>query len=145
MSRERRRRDKPNARRLVSVTAIWGMAITFWRPNLKWQRRPGRIPSSTEPPSIGSNGVRIETQREGALSDLVASEATTLALDRMYLLIENPIEEAFSKLKVILRKAEARSRETLIEAMGRALEAITPQDAEGFIRHCGYRSPGQLL
>jgi len=57
----------------------------------------------------------------------------------------NPIEEAFSKLKGILRKAEARSREALIEAMGRALEAITPQDAEGFFRHCGYRSPGQLL
>ena len=57
----------------------------------------------------------------------------------------NPIEEAFSKLKGILRKVEARSREALIEAMGRALEAITPQDAEGFFRHCGYRSPGQLL
>jgi transposase len=57
----------------------------------------------------------------------------------------NPIEEAFSKLKGILRKAEARSREALIEAMGRALDAITPQDAEGFFRHCGYRSPGQLL
>jgi transposase len=57
----------------------------------------------------------------------------------------NPIEEAFSKLKGILRKAEARSREALIEVMGRALEAITPQDAEGFFRHCGYRSPGQLL
>jgi len=57
----------------------------------------------------------------------------------------NPIEEAFSKLKGILRKAEGRSREALIEAMGRALEAITPQDAEGFFRHCGYRSPGQLL
>ena len=57
----------------------------------------------------------------------------------------NPIEEAFSKLKGILRKAEARSREALIEVMGRALEAIAPQDAEGFFRHCGYRSPGQLL
>jgi transposase len=57
----------------------------------------------------------------------------------------NPIEEAFSKIKGILHKAEARSREALIEAMGRALEAITPQDAEGFFRHCGYRSPGQLL
>ena len=57
----------------------------------------------------------------------------------------NPIEEAFSKIKGILRKAEARSPEALIEAMGRALEAITPQDAEGFFRHCGYRSPGQLL
>ena len=38
----------------------------------------------------------------------------------------NPIEEAFSKLKGILRKVEARSREALIEAMGRALEAINP-------------------
>ena len=58
----------------------------------------------------------------------------------------NPIEEAFSKIKGILRKAEARSREALIEAMGRALEAITSQDAEGFFRHCGYRSsPAQLL
>lgn len=32
----------------------------------------------------------------------------------------NPIEEAFSKIKGILRKAEGRSREALIEAMGRA-------------------------
>jgi hypothetical protein len=51
----------------------------------------------------------------------------------------------FSKIKGILRKAEARSRKALIEAMGRALEVTTPQDAEGFFRHCGYRSPGQLL
>ena len=51
---------------------------------------PGWIPSSTEPPSIGSNGVRIETEREGALADLELplSKATTLALDKMYLLIE---------------------------------------------------------
>jgi transposase len=33
----------------------------------------------------------------------------------------NPIEEAFSKIKGLLRKAEARSREALIEAMGRAI------------------------
>jgi transposase len=50
----------------------------------------------------------------------------------------SPIEEAFSKIKGILRKAEARSREALIEAMGRALDAITPQDARGFFEHCGY-------
>jgi transposase len=57
----------------------------------------------------------------------------------------SPIEEAFSKMKGILRKAEARSRETLIEAMGRALDAITPQDARGFFEHCGYRLLGQTL
>jgi transposase len=35
-----------------------------------------------------------------------------------------PIEEAFAKLNALLRKAEARSREVLIEAMGWALEAL---------------------
>ena len=57
----------------------------------------------------------------------------------------NPIEEAFSKIKGILRKAQARNREGLIEAMGRALDAITSQDAKGFFQHCGYRALGQLL
>jgi len=52
----------------------------------------------------------------------------------------NPIEEAFSKIKGILRKAEARSREALVEAMGRALDAVTSRDARGFFEHCGYRS-----
>jgi transposase len=55
----------------------------------------------------------------------------------------NPIEHAFSKMKGILRKAEARSREALIEAMGRALDAITPRDAKGFFEYCGYRLPVQ--
>ena len=57
----------------------------------------------------------------------------------------NPIEEAFSKIKSILRKAQARNREGLIEAMGRALDAITSQEAKGFFQHCGYRVMGQLL
>ena len=37
----------------------------------------------------------------------------------------NPIEQAFSKVKGILRKVEARTREALIEAMGQALSAVT--------------------
>jgi transposase len=37
----------------------------------------------------------------------------------------NPIEEACSKIKNLLRKAEARSREALVEAMGAAISAIT--------------------
>ncbi len=57
----------------------------------------------------------------------------------------NPIEEAFSKVKGLLRRAEARTREALIEALGRALEAVTAQDARGFFGHCGYRRTDQLL
>jgi transposase len=50
----------------------------------------------------------------------------------------NPIEGAFSKLKNSLRKAKARTRESLLEAIGVALDAITAQDAEGWFGHCGY-------
>ena len=57
----------------------------------------------------------------------------------------NPIEEAFSKVKGLLRRAEASTRETLIEAMGTALSAISAQDASGFLRHRGYRTSAQLL
>ena len=57
----------------------------------------------------------------------------------------NPIEEAFSKIKGLLRKAEARTREALIEAMGAAISAVTADDARGFLEHCGYRLAGQLL
>jgi transposase len=57
----------------------------------------------------------------------------------------NPIEEALSKVKHILRKIAARTKEALIEAMGPALEAVSAQDAMGFFVHCGYRAPAHQL
>jgi transposase len=57
----------------------------------------------------------------------------------------NPIEEAFAKLKALLRKAGARTREALIEAMGRTLDAVTASDARGFFEHRGYRPLAQPL
>jgi transposase len=57
----------------------------------------------------------------------------------------NPIEEAFAKLKGLLRKSGAKSRQALVEAMGAALDAITVGDARGFFGHCGYRIPVQSL
>jgi transposase len=55
----------------------------------------------------------------------------------------NPIEEAFSKIKGLMRKAEARSREALLEAMGMAILALGAEDARGFFEHCGYRTAVQ--
>ncbi len=57
----------------------------------------------------------------------------------------NPIEEAFSKIKGLLRKAEARTREALIEALGEAISAVTARDSRSYFEHCGYRRVGQLL
>jgi transposase len=57
----------------------------------------------------------------------------------------NPIEEAFSKIKGLVRKAEARTREALVEAIGWALSAVSSEDARGFFEHCGYRMQVQSL
>ncbi len=51
----------------------------------------------------------------------------------------NPIEEAFSKVKTLLRRAGVRSQESLVEALGRALSAVTAQDSRVFFAHRGYR------
>ena len=51
----------------------------------------------------------------------------------------SPIEEAFSKIKAIfLCRVGARSREALLEALGRALDAVSHRDASGRFEHYGY-------
>jgi hypothetical protein len=57
----------------------------------------------------------------------------------------NPIEEAFAKIKNLLRKAAATSKEALIEAIAATLSAITAEDIQGYFQHAGYRLAGQLL
>jgi transposase len=57
----------------------------------------------------------------------------------------NPIEEAFAKIKNILRMAAARSKEALVEAIGAALSAVTAADVRSFFEHAGYRPQAHLL
>lgn len=57
----------------------------------------------------------------------------------------NPIEQAFSKLKAFLRRAEARTPEALEAAIGEALNTITATDARHWFAHAGYPLPSQPL
>ncbi len=50
----------------------------------------------------------------------------------------NPIELMWSKVKALLRKAEARNHPDLLAAIASALRSVTPQDALGWFAHCGY-------
>ena len=54
-----------------------------------------------------------------------------------------PIEQAFSKIKAILRGLGARTKEALQEAVRLAIEAITPHDAAAWFAHAGYALPAQ--
>ena len=50
----------------------------------------------------------------------------------------NPIEKMWSKVKSLLRSAEARTPADLVQAIGQALAQVTPQDALGWFASCGY-------
>lgn len=50
----------------------------------------------------------------------------------------NPIELAWSKIKSYLRKAKARTYDSLFVAIGEALDNITESDILGWVKHCGY-------
>jgi len=50
----------------------------------------------------------------------------------------NPIEEAFSKVKQSLRRAEARTDDALRAVTWQAFATITPGNAAGWFAHCGY-------
>lgn len=51
----------------------------------------------------------------------------------------NPIEQAFSKVKNLLRKAKSRTLLALFEATHHALYAVGREDALGYFEHCGYK------
>jgi transposase len=80
---------------------------------------------------------KVEELIEGRGADLVFLPSYSPDL--------NPIEEAFSKIKQLVRKVGARVREALVEAIGRALATVTPEDATGWFAHAGYRLQDQPL
>ena len=57
----------------------------------------------------------------------------------------NPIEEAFSKVKALLKKVSARTKEALLSAIARALAAVAVEDARGWFTHSGYGSRDRSL
>jgi transposase len=50
----------------------------------------------------------------------------------------NPIEQAFAKLKALLRKAAARTLDALERAIAEALEAVTPAECTNYFTNSGY-------
>ncbi len=52
----------------------------------------------------------------------------------------NPIEQVFSKLKTLLRKARARTCEAVAEAIGRLLTNFPEHECKNYLRNAGYAS-----
>ena len=73
----------------------------------------------------------LGAHRTDKVRELVEARGAELLFMPSYSPDLNPIEEAFSKIKNIVRKAGARTREALVEAISEALCAVTLEDARG--------------
>ncbi len=87
----------------------------------------------------------LGAHRTQKVEELIEARGAELVFVPSYSPDLNPIEEAFSKIKALVRKAGARGREALVEAIGRALAAVTPEDAAGWFAHAGYWPQDQPL
>jgi len=87
----------------------------------------------------------LGAHRTDKVRELVEGRGADLVFLPSYSPDMNPIEEAFSKIKQLVRKVGARGREALVEAIGRALRAVTTEDAAGWFAHAGYRAQDQSL
>jgi transposase len=100
-------------------------------------------------PSLSAGQVvvldNLGAHRGERVRELVEARGCSLVFLPPYSPDFSPIEEAFSKVKALLRKAKARTRGTLVEAIGRALDSVGAEDARGFFGHCGYPIGAQRL
>jgi transposase len=88
---------------------------------------------------------KLGAHRPQRIRELIEQRGAELVFLPSYSPDLNPIEEAFSKIKNILRKLAARTHEALLEAMSEALSKVTPWDAAGWFDHCGYEVEVQYL
>jgi transposase len=88
--------------------------------------KPGDVVVMDNLSSHKVNGVRELIQQTGA--DLLYLPPYSPDL--------NPIEKAWAKLKQLLRKAKARTREALDQAIAEALILITADNAQAWFHHC---------
>jgi transposase len=93
-------------------------------------------------PSLKSGQIvlmdNLSVHTSGWVRELIEQRGCQLWLLPSYSPDMNPIEEAFSKVKALLRKAKARTLEALFEATAEALRAVNVTDASGYFEHCGY-------
>src|SRR5688500_7332968 len=90
-----------------------------------------------------SPGMVIVVDNVGAhqpdrIRELVTAAGCELVFLPAYSPDLSPIEEAFSKIKALVKAAAARTRAALDAAIAAALEAVIPADAEGWFSHAGY-------
>jgi hypothetical protein len=87
----------------------------------------------------------LGAHRTQRVTELIEARGADLLLWGLGPVSRKAREEAFSKIKGIVRKVGARTREALLEAIAVALCSPTPEDAAGWFAHAGYWPQDQPL
>ena len=104
--------------------AFTAYAETFLAPALS----PGDIVVLDNLPAHKVSGARAAIERAGARLVFLPPYSPDF----------NPIEQAFAKLKALLRRAAARTIGALDAAIAAALETFTPQECANYFTNSGY-------
>jgi len=83
----------------------------------------------------------LSAHKSARISQLISARGARLEYLPPYSADFNQIELCWAKVKAALRAAKARTLDALIEALADALRAVTPQDVQAWIAHCGYDLP----
>ena len=111
---------------------INGETLLAWvLPFLVPRLRPGDIVVMANLSSHKVAGVRKAIEAAGAVLPYLPPYSPGF----------NPIEQLFAKLKTLLRKAAARTIETLWHAIGHLLAAFSPAECANYFTHAGYCLP----
>jgi transposase len=93
-------------------------------------------------PGLGPGDVvvmdNLSSHKRPVIEELVGARGARVLWLPPYSPDLNPIEKMWSKVKQFLRRAKARTEQDLLEAIGKALNTVTSDDARGWFGSCGY-------
>jgi transposase len=80
----------------------------------------------------------LSSHKSAAIRRAIRSAGAKLLYLPRYSPDLNPIEQAFAKIKTLLRKENARTIEQVEAAIARSIEKLTPTECRNFFREAGY-------
>jgi len=85
----------------------------------------------------------LGSHKVAGVREAIQTQGATLWYLQPYSPDLNPIEQAFAKLKALLRKAAKRSVETLWATIGELLPRFSPQESINYFADAGYVLPNR--
>ena len=82
----------------------------------------------------------LPAHKVAAVRDIIEAAGAKLIYLPPYSPDFNPIEKAFSQIKAYLKKVAARTKEKLDQAIAKASEIVSPQNALNYFTVCGYQN-----